>query len=75
MLHCALSQLCSHSPLWNGCLIVYHFVLEVCDLFLAPTGLTAEGLPESQNRLCTLLLLETISLWRPLEREWMHLAL
>lgn len=35
-------------------------MLEVCDLFLAPTGLTAEGLPESQNRLCTLLLLETI---------------
>lgn len=35
-------------------------LLEVCDLFLAPTGLTAEELPESQNRLCTLLLLETI---------------
>lgn len=63
MLHCALSQLRNHSPLWNGCFIVYHCVLEVCDLFLTTTGLTAEGLPESQKRLCTLLFfffLETI---------------
>lgn len=46
---------------------MYHCVMEVCDLLLATTGLTTEGLPESQKRLCTLLFFFFLKLLKSME--------